>query len=450
MKCVVFAPGVLGSELEDSDFERVWPPKVAEIAFGYDRIDELLKDDLRAVKVIEKIGFFAVYRTILKDIQRCGYSEGGADRRFLPFPYDWRRSNAVSAKNLADRLDQLDDVSELILIGHSMGGLVLRYLLESGDFDDREWFGRISMLITLGTPHFGAPQPLAELRGKTSILGVSGPDVVRLASDGRYPSLYQLVAAPGRALTLETAVRGKIPKAVDAFSPAIATRLGLKDWNIFNARDFWSHLDIDRRPSGVDYFFFGGAAHKTTVRNEWDDGASELAPIERKRSGDGSVPVTCSVVSELPHGFSEKVHKHIFEDRDLRRALYRFLDAPSHVKPQAADDQVEVGEKGRFGISVDKETYEVGQSIEIVASYPEETSDPTEAFELLPIDMTGERDPERAKIGFSADFQGVELTSFSLVVAAELEPGFYELKPGRPVDDPERTLFVVVKQADAE
>ncbi len=450
MKCVVFAPGVLGSELENPAHKRVWPPRIGEIAFGYDRIDELMADDLTAVSVINKISFFPVYRTILNDIERCGYTLGGADRRFVPFAYDWRRSNATSAEALADTLDGIDGISELILIGHSMGGLVLRYLLESGDYNDREWFDADAALITLGTPHFGAPQALAELRGTTSIMGVSGPDVLKLANDRRFPSLYQLVSAPGSALTLQAAARGEIPRSVEAFSPGIVGKLGLEDWNIRNARDFWAKLGIDRRPHGVDYFFFGGAAHKTTIRNNWDDAVKELEPVERRQSGDGTVPIACSVVPGLPHGFSEKVHKHVFADRELRKALYRFLDAPTDIRPQAARAEVEVGERGRFGISVDKETYVVGQPIEIVASYNEDMTAPTEAFEILPIDpRNGEPDPENPPFAFSVVFQGVALRSFSLVVSPELEPGFWELRPARPVDDPEPTYFVVVEPSDA-
>jgi pimeloyl-ACP methyl ester carboxylesterase len=459
MKCVVFVPGILGSELEDSAHHRVWPPKVSEIVFGYDRIDELMADGLTAVRVIPKIGIWPVYSSILNDIQRCGYSEEGEDRRFLPFPYDWRRSNALSAQMLATKLDSIEGIFELILIGHSMGGLVLRYLIESGEFNDRSWFSAISTLITLGTPHFGAPEALAELRGTTSKLGVSGPDLVKLASDCRYPSLYQLVSAPGTALTLGTTSRGKVPRPVDAFSPGIAQQLDLKDGNIRAARDFWSKLGIDRRPHGsdddgqeaplIDYFFFGGAAHKTTVRNEWDQATGQLKPIERRQSGDGTVPVACSVVPELPHGFSEKVHKHVFGDRDLRYALYQFLDAPVDIKPQAADETVEVGALDSFGISIDRETYEVGQPIEIVASYNTKVSDPTEAFQILPLDPdSGEIDQELKPISFKVDFQGVDLSSFSFTISPDLQSGLYELRPFRQVDDSERTFFVVAEVPD--
>ena len=97
-----------------------------------------------------------------------------------------------------------------------------------------------------------------------------------------------------------------------------------------------------------------------------------------------------------------------------------------------------------------KKRYTVGEPIEIVASYTETMSNPAEGFEILPIDPdSGELDEELSPISFRVDFRGVDLTSFSFVVALELEQGFYELRPARAVDDPEPTFFVVVERADA-
>jgi pimeloyl-ACP methyl ester carboxylesterase len=77
---------------------------------------------------------------------------------FFEFPYDWRRDNraaahalAVSARRwLAQRRKSFPD-ARLVLIGHSMGGLVARYYLEvlGGWRDTRK-------LITFGTPYRGS------------------------------------------------------------------------------------------------------------------------------------------------------------------------------------------------------------------------------------------------------------------------------------------------------
>jgi Lecithin:cholesterol acyltransferase len=77
---------------------------------------------------------------------------------YFEFPYDWRRDNRVAAHQLAascrqwlaSRRQEYPN-AQLVLIGHSMGGLVSRYYLEvlGGWRDTRR-------LITFGTPFRGS------------------------------------------------------------------------------------------------------------------------------------------------------------------------------------------------------------------------------------------------------------------------------------------------------
>ena len=48
-------------------------------------------------------------------------------------------------------------VTELVLIGHSMGGLVARSACHYGALAKHEWRHRLSKVVFLGTPHHGAP-----------------------------------------------------------------------------------------------------------------------------------------------------------------------------------------------------------------------------------------------------------------------------------------------------
>ena len=79
---------------------------------------------------------------------------------FFEFPYDWRRDNRVHARRLArESRDWLktwrersgNDDAKLVLIAHSMGGLICRHFLEmlDGWKDTR-------LLITFGTPYRGS------------------------------------------------------------------------------------------------------------------------------------------------------------------------------------------------------------------------------------------------------------------------------------------------------
>ena len=81
---------------------------------------------------------------------------------YFEFPYDWRLDNRIAARRLAaaaaswlDRQRQRHPDARLVLIGHSMGGLVARYFIEVlGGWRDTK------MLITLGTPHRGSVKAL--------------------------------------------------------------------------------------------------------------------------------------------------------------------------------------------------------------------------------------------------------------------------------------------------
>ncbi len=79
---------------------------------------------------------------------------------FFKFPYDWRRDNRVNAKILKKYIDLrlkqwreytgLKD-AKVILVAHSMGGLVSRYYLEV-----LEGWRDCKTLITFGTPYRGS------------------------------------------------------------------------------------------------------------------------------------------------------------------------------------------------------------------------------------------------------------------------------------------------------
>ncbi len=63
---------------------------------------------------------------------------------------------------LGDRLRKLQaawpvPIEELVIIGHSMGGLVARSAWELGRARGDAWPGRVTKMIFLGTPHHGAP-----------------------------------------------------------------------------------------------------------------------------------------------------------------------------------------------------------------------------------------------------------------------------------------------------
>jgi pimeloyl-ACP methyl ester carboxylesterase len=68
-------------------------------------------------------------------------------------------TNGQAFAELLEALVQMWPVplAELVLIGHSMGGLVARSACHYGALARHEWLRRVDKLVFLGTPHHGAP-----------------------------------------------------------------------------------------------------------------------------------------------------------------------------------------------------------------------------------------------------------------------------------------------------
>jgi pimeloyl-ACP methyl ester carboxylesterase len=76
-----------------------------------------------------------------------------------------------NGRTLAALLDELvagwpTEVDELVLVGHSMGGLVARSACHYGEVDGRRWTDAVRHVFCLGTPHLGA-----DLEKGTNALG---------------------------------------------------------------------------------------------------------------------------------------------------------------------------------------------------------------------------------------------------------------------------------------
>ncbi len=155
---VVLLPGILGSALA-RDGKEIWAPSPGAIGralwtLGGSVRSLTLEDDpweqddlgdgVTATRVMPDIhiipglwgidGYTAISRLIG---DRFDVVPG---ETYIEFPYDWRRDNRVAARRLRALADeklhaqrQRNPDAKLVLVGHSMGGLVARYFLECLD-----------------------------------------------------------------------------------------------------------------------------------------------------------------------------------------------------------------------------------------------------------------------------------------------------------------------------
>jgi pimeloyl-ACP methyl ester carboxylesterase len=105
----------------------------------------------------------------MHDLQwnRQGHDHGQALARDLHctpvyLHYNSGRHVSQNGRDFADLLEQLTQawpvpVRELVIVGHSMGGLVARSACHLAAVEGQTWLARLSKLVFLGTPHEGAP-----------------------------------------------------------------------------------------------------------------------------------------------------------------------------------------------------------------------------------------------------------------------------------------------------
>jgi hypothetical protein len=154
---VIFIPGVAGTTLKDGG-SQVWP-----LAITTSMLDLALnKDGATPAKAGTQIttgdilnGFPAnFYGGFIAYLEKMGYIQ---DQNVFTFPYDWRLDNLQqlpALDNLVNRASSSNENAKVVLIAHSMGGLIATaYVLSS-----HSRAAKISSIVSMGTPYWGSPK----------------------------------------------------------------------------------------------------------------------------------------------------------------------------------------------------------------------------------------------------------------------------------------------------
>jgi triacylglycerol esterase/lipase EstA (alpha/beta hydrolase family) len=159
--------------------------------------------------------------------QRKGHDHGRAlatDAGFMPLYLRYNSGLHISKNGcgFAALLEQLvaafpRPIDEIVLLAHSMGGLIARSACVIGEAEGHAWRQKLHTLVTLGTPHHGAPFE----RGGNWIdilLGVSRYSAP-LASLGKLRSACVTDLRYGNVLDTDWQGRARFANSGDTRSP---------------------------------------------------------------------------------------------------------------------------------------------------------------------------------------------------------------------------------------
>ena len=420
MRAAVFIPGIMGTRLIAADGEEeLWPPTPLETQFGYERVDKLLDDGVRPGTIIRNVLCFDFYQPVLDQLNELGFANAPGKNRLIEFPYDWRLDLQDLAGQLAATLDTVE-ADEIYLVAHSMGGLVTRLMLESGDYDERDWFPKIRLFAALAVPHNGAPLALARVLGIDSTLGISGSDFRKIANDRRYPSGYQLLPAPGEDACWDQTVRDLSP--LDIYDPQSAQALGLDSHLLARVRFVHDTLGSGPPPEHIRYFYFAGSGHETATRvNVFQDKdgkyqSEHMSITLTPDAGDGTVPLW----SALPRREQKQVvineHATVFQGTPFKRVFYRLLGGDRGPALEGVLDALEA-DAPDLTLSLSSPVQRADSEIEVVMAFAKPLKSLTGRLVIEKLDNVGKAEREPARV-VEVQYDGPALTKLTFHLEA--------------------------------
>jgi pimeloyl-ACP methyl ester carboxylesterase len=401
---VIFIPGILGSRLVDTAGRVVWGERSSLL--NYSDLDLLVSSPSSRLKVdglvkrINVLGpFWTIheYDSLIERFHRLGYVDG---QTLFVFPYDWRRSNFETARQLDAFVNSTTALrtGKFDIVAHSMGGLVTKiWMLDHGGAT------RVNKAIYLGTPFQGSMNAFATLSGGWGSFAnfvAGGLSAVRRVTLS-FSSIYELFPSYDNCCRLGTPSQHTM---LDIFSPTTWTQ---RDWLPPEYRPggdrsaaFEQNLAQARRLGGlmrrevpnVQEIKFAGDVIDTKL---WlyvspQDQSWKNWTFSPSR-GDGTVPVWSAAndfTSTAGTNPSFVEHATIFSDEWLGNKLARELvsDAPPPVRADQFDRIVAPSGTKKLtlvSINIDPLVAAPGEKISVLVSL--EFEDPATRGDVKPV-----------------------------------------------------------------
>lgn len=156
---LISALRTLGGSIHDLELEED-PPDADDLGDGI-TAPEVIRD-VHLIPGLWKIDGYTKMMRYIEDTFDVMHGQN-----LFEFPYDWRRDNRVASRRLDIKGHEWLDAwraasgaadAKLVLVGHSMGGLIARHFLEC-----RDGWRDTRTLVTFGTPYRGSVNALDTL-----------------------------------------------------------------------------------------------------------------------------------------------------------------------------------------------------------------------------------------------------------------------------------------------
>jgi pimeloyl-ACP methyl ester carboxylesterase len=387
---VVVLPGICGSVLQ-KDGRDLWAVSgqaifsgllslggaLQQLRLGNDdpTVDDL-GDGIKATSIFQdfhmmpglvKIDGYTAFRNLFTQEFEVVQGDLNSDKpaNYFEFAYDWRRDNRVAARQLQrlveTRLPQWREFSgaanaRVILVAHSMGGLVSRHYLEVlGGWRD------CRTLITFGTPFRGSLNALSFLANGYKQLFIDLTEVMR-----SFTATYQLLPIY-EVLTTDTQDAVRVAE-VDGIP-------GVQRQRAADALEFHNEIQraVEANRKNAEYLTNGYellpvvGTHQPTLQSALFTNGKLTASRARPKGvpefladGDGTVPWVSAIPIELsdrPRGvFAAEKHASLQRNTAMLEQLFqriKQLQAPDLGALKGFEPMLDLQARGLLSLEVD-------------------------------------------------------------------------------------------------
>lgn len=294
-----------------------------------------------------KYGILNTYKSLCESLQKSF----GNQYDVVFFPYDWRMSCATSGAELQKFIDNAG-YSKVVLVAHSMGGLVSCSYLGR----DTKNESKVEKLITIGTPYLGSPKSVYVMETGALLDGVKGAltswEIKPIVNN--IPAVYQLMP-PSRGFGNYISENG-VMKSGYSSTLAFLKTLPWAKKNNGTAKPMFAvaqafHSSIVSKGLGVNGFKnvptykIVGKEQNTITSLNYTNGVFDNKP-KKSNNGDGTVTLRSAKNGSLS---KSNIYEFPYEHLDLvqqDKVITQVIDIiKGTAKPQAAPRYTE-NEKG--------------------------------------------------------------------------------------------------------